>query len=341
MRPFLLLLLLASTAWADPAGYGHFNVLTVTSNNVTQNYPIRAVVDTATLVTAGKMQSNCNDLIFMGVDGTTQLKHWIETPTANTSLTSVWVKMPALANGNVTCTMWYSNATAAYTQDTTNTFLFCDEFSGSSIDTTKWPNDIGSGTYTVLGGTLTHTSTVATYKYTSNAYGPGTAFRMRASYDTGGGSLQDEAGFFRYSPMLYMVHEHRTTGAKFEIFDTGYVAGTVNYSSAFHTFDVLRPSGNSQSYLVDGTVSVTRSYAQGAEMGLRIWTRSGAGTVGARYDFILVRPCQTTEPTYAFAGEDVAPGSSSIKAVLGVPWADVKSVNGVPKASILKVLGVQ
>jgi hypothetical protein len=77
------------------------------------------------------------------------LSHWIETwNTMGKSI--IWVKVPN--TGTSTITMYYGNPSANSVSNGTNTFIFFDDFEGTSLDS-KWSNETGSGTgVTVSGG---------------------------------------------------------------------------------------------------------------------------------------------------------------------------------------------
>ncbi len=69
-------------------------------------------IDTASLVTAGKLQSDCDDLRFTDNDESTTLSYWVEGG-CNTSTTQVWVRIPSLPSGGKTIYMYYGNTSAA------------------------------------------------------------------------------------------------------------------------------------------------------------------------------------------------------------------------------------
>lgn len=106
--------------------------VTLTSSAALTNYEMKLVVDTQTLVTATKMQSDLDDLRFTSSDGTTELYYFIEMDAASlpSSSTVIWVKVPAVANGSTTIYMYYGNSGAVQSsyEDGWNTFLFFDDF---------------------------------------------------------------------------------------------------------------------------------------------------------------------------------------------------------------------
>jgi len=75
------------------------------------NEDVLVVVNTSTLISSGKLQSNCNDLRFVDSNDTTLLAYWIEGG-CNTTTTQVWVRIPSLPAAGKTIYLYYSNPSA-------------------------------------------------------------------------------------------------------------------------------------------------------------------------------------------------------------------------------------
>jgi len=92
------------------------------SNNLT-NYQVLVTVDTASLISAGKMRSDCGDIRFTDIDGVTILPYWIESG-VNTTTTKIWVKVPSIPASSVyTIYMYYGNPNALSASDPTQVFI--------------------------------------------------------------------------------------------------------------------------------------------------------------------------------------------------------------------------
>jgi len=65
------------------------------------NYQVKITFNTAALVAAGKMRSDCGDLRITDTGGVTIIPHWVEDG-CNTSTTNIWIKAPSLAGGTTT-----------------------------------------------------------------------------------------------------------------------------------------------------------------------------------------------------------------------------------------------
>lgn len=88
---------------------------TVTINNSgsqQSNYDALIELDTASLISAGKMQSDCDDIRFWTDDTlTTNLNYYLESG-CNTSTTQIWVRIPTLNSGDNIIYLSYNDASA-------------------------------------------------------------------------------------------------------------------------------------------------------------------------------------------------------------------------------------
>jgi len=87
-------------------------------------------------------------------DKATELSYWIEEWDTTNNNAKIWIKVPSIpASGTKTI---YMSIDPSRTEDASNgdaTFIFFDDFEGTSLDTSKWNTNIGSGgSITVSGG---------------------------------------------------------------------------------------------------------------------------------------------------------------------------------------------
>lgn len=105
-------------------------------NNLT-DYQVCITIDTASLISAGKMQANCSDIRFVD-SANNELSYWIESG-GNTNNTKIWVKIPKIpANEQITIFMYYGNSNAHSVSNMKNTFVVADDFNDGSLDTEIW-----------------------------------------------------------------------------------------------------------------------------------------------------------------------------------------------------------
>lgn len=85
------------------------------------------------------MASDFRDIRFTTSNGVTEINAWIESLYIS-SYIKAWVKFPTTpANGEtVDYYMYYNNPIAVSNWDIDGTFILADDFSGTSIDSTKW-----------------------------------------------------------------------------------------------------------------------------------------------------------------------------------------------------------
>ena len=108
-------------------------VLIVNPNNQTlADYQVKIELDTARLISQGKMRSDCGDLRVM--QGDTALPYWIEDG-CNTNHTTIWTKIPNIPpQTTTTIHIYYGNPSAVSTSNGDSVFLVFEDFSTDN----KW-----------------------------------------------------------------------------------------------------------------------------------------------------------------------------------------------------------
>ncbi|MFX0016634.1 MAG: DUF2341 domain-containing protein [Candidatus Hermodarchaeota archaeon] len=87
---------------------------------------------------------------------TNPLSYWIETWNP-TGVSMIWVKIPS--PGTSSLYMYYGNPSASSESDGDDTFIFFDDFEGSTVNTSKWITDNDQYSSTIVsGGVLTVTT---------------------------------------------------------------------------------------------------------------------------------------------------------------------------------------
>jgi len=93
------------------------------NSNTLTNYQIPVNLDTASLISAGKMRSDCGDIRFYDSDGATPLNYWIEGQ-CNSSSTLIWVKVPSIpASSKKTIYLYYGNPSYTSLSNFANTMI--------------------------------------------------------------------------------------------------------------------------------------------------------------------------------------------------------------------------
>jgi len=107
------------------------------------NYQVLITLNTASLISAGKMRSDCGDVRFTDSDGSTLLNYWIESG-CNTNNTKVWIKVPSIpTNSTKTIYFYYGNPSANSASNPNATFEGYDPSAGdtdANIKSVYYPN---------------------------------------------------------------------------------------------------------------------------------------------------------------------------------------------------------
>jgi len=172
------------------------------------------------------MQPDFSDIRFTwynASDGTeTEIPYWVESKN-DTYWAYFWVKVPSIpASSTTTVYVYYGNTTpVSSASNGDNTFLFFDDFLGSSLNNTKWINSTSANaSISVSGGVVTLAlltgNLYSNYaQILSNLTFPKpffTKFRVKTTSDTSLGSYFPKAGlnsagsgyaFFGYQSYLY------------------------------------------------------------------------------------------------------------------------------------------
>ena len=125
-------------------------------------------LDTASLITSGKLRADCGDLRFRDAYGS--LEYWLEEG-CNTASTRVWVKVPVVPVGDSVIEVRYGTPLSASASNGRSTFAFFDDFSDGVIDTQHWLV-IGAPWYTITesGGAIRLAGTTNAINQFDRAY---------------------------------------------------------------------------------------------------------------------------------------------------------------------------
>lgn len=109
----------AEAAWWNPS-WQYRKRIDVSNSNATDltDFQVSFTLDTASLISAGKLQGQCQDIRLTDIGGR-ELPYWIEenNPGCNNANTKIWTKMSNLPASGATLYVYYSNAGAAVSSD--------------------------------------------------------------------------------------------------------------------------------------------------------------------------------------------------------------------------------
>ena len=146
----------ATYAYVDGMAYSGTVTIDNTGNASTlTDYQISVTINTSALISAGRMQSDCDDIRFVDSDNATKLSYWQESG-CNSTTTKYWVKVPSIT-GSTSKTIYihFGNGSASSESNGANTFIFFDDF--NTLNPSVWTASNPAGA-TASGGMLTVTS---------------------------------------------------------------------------------------------------------------------------------------------------------------------------------------
>ncbi|MEM4680730.1 MAG: DUF2341 domain-containing protein, partial [Nanopusillaceae archaeon] len=123
-------------------GFPYRRVATISNlESALTDYQVLVNLDTASLISEGKIRSDCGDIRFTESDGIDLLNYWLESG-CNSSSTKLWVKLPSIpASVSKTIYIYYGNPYSTSASNGTATFLAFD-----------WKFDGPIGGRTSIGG---------------------------------------------------------------------------------------------------------------------------------------------------------------------------------------------
>jgi hypothetical protein len=118
--------------WNDNWQYRIKATITEQTGASLTDFQVAITLDTATLISAGKMQADCDDLRIYDLNHTVLQNYWVDT--CDSSTTKIWLKQSFSANEAKYYYVYYGNPNAQNSEtDGTDIFIFFDDFSGTNL----------------------------------------------------------------------------------------------------------------------------------------------------------------------------------------------------------------
>jgi len=305
-------------AWWDQSWlYRQTAIITNSNGSDLDNYQITITVDTSTLISAGKMKSDCSDIRITNRKGKI-LPIWIETGAnaCNTSSTHIWIKTIKIPIATSEFIFYYGNPQAKSVSDGNKVFELFDDFSGSTLNTSKWDaGTIGatSGTnFSVSSGVLTGGNTNR-YIQSKAMYSGNYATEARTYTTTIATNGFSPVGFYASSSNGFGLLDHN--GTSYYRNDSNWVNFSVNGTSQW-TRNTAKVVGTSATYARIGetsgssTATITNSglSSEYVRISARYDDAAMDQNYAASWDWIFVRKAVTTEPTSTLGSEEYSRG---------------------------------
>ncbi|MHA2402699.1 MAG: DUF2341 domain-containing protein, partial [Candidatus Kariarchaeaceae archaeon] len=132
-----------------PSGWTYESVIELNPITPNTDYQVKIVLDPSNF-NYSRANSNGSDIRFFDVN-TNPLNYWIEDWNL-TGSSIIWVKVPV--SGTSQITMNYGNPTALSESDGDSTFVFFDDFTGTSVNSTKWTTVNGFSSATTVSSSI-------------------------------------------------------------------------------------------------------------------------------------------------------------------------------------------
>lgn len=310
------------------SGWSYRKPITISnSGSSLTNYQVSVIIDTATLLSQGKIRSDCGDIRFNDNDST-ELNHWNET-ICNSVSTKFWVNVPSIPSGSKIIYVYYGNPSVTSTSNGDNTFLFFDDFNGSYIDTNKWDTSNAIG-FSESGGNLTENGLNQYYVQTKTSFTAPVSLRTRVVGIYNPNVYHAEAGFFVSTTNNIGYHSYSANN--FVIADgnwMGYPAGNFNFGS-WRTVEVTARTTSNVDINTSQGVSSTYSNIVSNEKVLLGWRYDHIYTgynMQYAWDWILVRSYASPEPTTSIGSEQFIQSTSDGSPRIGLSNESMNKTN--------------
>jgi len=264
------------------------------------------------------LNSHCRtdfgDVRFTKDDGVTLLDYWMEEK-VDSDYAIFWVKITDdLSSSDVTIYIYYGKSDATTTSNGDNTFLFFDDFSGTSLDSNKW--DLIEGDVEVSDGNLVLTGTSGTRGRIEGktVVSKPVAFHSRVKWSGSEVTACTFCGMRKKGVSNVYIVNYQYVSAATVRFACSNTAGTTtsDYSvttpTSYHIYKTTWKTGEAKAYF-DGTLKATiTSYVPTDDMAAYLREGNTGGQI-AYVDWYFIRKWVDPEPGHGSWGSEEESGA--------------------------------
>ena len=298
----------AKSIWWD-ANWSYYRVLPIV--NSYNSYQMKIVVGKYSggdVSCDGHCRDDFGDLRFVDVDNVTQLPFWIENYTPGVQAT-IWVNVSFDVETYQKIIMYYGNPFITTTSDGSSTFIFFDDFPGTSIDTSKWTGDTGQATVSNSVMQINKPYKIITIR----SFKSPCALRANMSWEASGGFSTDAAFGFSSNQLW-------SNNVEGQIDYHGYncIESCKNGSVIWPTSNFGRNTWQKLDFLWNKETPKASFFRDGVEMmasplttnvpdiplHILLYTQGSGGTCFIKLDWVFVRQLKTTEPSWGTPSEE-------------------------------------
>ncbi len=286
-------------AWLTNWNYRKAVTISNSGSSLT-DYQVLITIDTASLVTAGKLLSSCDDIRFTSSDGSTVLNYWIESG-CNTSTTNVWVKVPSIANGSNTIYFYYGYSSATVASNGPNTYDLFDDFDDGNYN--GWT--VASGSWFATSNYL-QTSTDQSKIYIAHSRGNSGVWEFRHRSVDGTSGLFWLINFAATATTPQSGYSlYYNTGTLQLRRDTSVLASGsgLSYDTNWHNVKITRNSSGLFKVYIDSVEKISYTdTTYNSFTYFNLWQQGVSRQVNI--DDIHVRKFASPEPTFSSLGTE-------------------------------------
>jgi len=295
------------------SGYQYRKKVTISgSSGAGENYQVKLSIGSSSggdFHLEGHCHDFPNDIRFTDDDGITLLDYWIEDTSADPI--TVWVKVKDNLDNDVDIYVYYGKEGDSSASNGENTFVFFDDFEGTSLDTDKWNS---SGTIEVSNSEISLNEDDGIYTKSSWGYGYSVISKAK-------GDEQDiEFVAFRSSTAvnpddsISIVNSDYKYPDDFDRYNCKtrkdnagnnyYVDNQLDFRGTYRKYEITRLEGESKYYQDNNLMYIRTSALPTVNLGIGavVWDSSQASTLSL--DWILVRKYTSPEPSFSSAGNE-------------------------------------
>lgn len=266
-----------------------------------------------------KTRLDYGDVRFTSSDGATNLSYWMEKDG------TFWVKVPSLVVGANTIYMYYGNSSATSTSSGDDTFVFFDDFTGTTINTSKWVKT-DSGGYISQNGVLTISDGPAawgaTEMHTVGNFNRSDGLVVQGRYKStmvNGATYKDTTMLWTkdsgsgtdYGNFIYGLYLYEYSGTNYLAMyqdgsSGGSASGTFTANTQYNIRQIIKGTGALTQISTNGGSSWANAYnsTYSTETPFKVgFVHYQGGNV--IIDDVIVRKYTASEPTVTFGGESV------------------------------------
>jgi len=285
-------------------GWGYRRKITITnSTSSLTDYQVLVTLDTASLISGGKMRSDCGDIRFTDSDGSTLLSYWLESGCNSTS-TKLWVKVPSIpASSTKAIYLYYGNPSATSKSNGFQTFIRFDDFENGLSSTWDYVYYVE-----VINGKAVLGRTYGWAELLWYDIQPPYAIRSLANST---GAYHKHLPYIIGNPHQTMVGCEFCSSSKyaFRVTDIGgnqlYCSASTFSFGEYILVDAFVPNSSTTIFYINGTYGVTLNYELGSRQKIgysKATTPDNTETITSEY--IFIRNYSSPEPTYSIGEEE-------------------------------------